>query len=370
MKIQPRFKAKILYIVGALIGIVGLQYIFLHFVTFREFYLFDFYPAFSGFLRMVLGWFPFSIGDVLYVIAGVGLLLGIISLTKHVFNIKKAKREIIEILLRFIAVILTVYLVFLLFWGLNYRYNRLGATFHISMKGDYSVSEIEQLCDTLVHNLNNLHYKIVGNDSLAVMTQLDFITLKKEAVEGYNKLSRTRPSLAYAKESVKPSMFGQLMNYSGVTGYYNPFTGEAQVNTTPPTVSIPFTTCHEIAHQLGFAAEQAANFVGYYVASKSKHVLFQYSANFSLFLYAINVLGRFNRKYADSLWKQGLMQGVRKDYQKYFMFFRPFETGFHAFSNQMYDQFLKANEQKKGIKSYRGVVALVLSYKKEYGVFP
>ena len=40
------------------------------------------------------------------------------------------------------------------------------------------------------------------------------------------------------------------------------YSGEAQVNDRIPKTGYPTTTCHEMAHQIGFAAENEANFVG------------------------------------------------------------------------------------------------------------
>ena len=79
---------------------------------------------------------------------------------------------------------------------------------------------------------------------------------------------------------------GVAGNYLGFLGYYNPFTGEAQVNTKVPAFIIPFTTCHEIAHQFGFASESEASFVGYLVIRSGNSPVFKYSAYFDLFGFA------------------------------------------------------------------------------------
>src|SRR5678809_1786278 len=81
-------------------------------------------------------------------------------------------------------------------------------------------------------------------------------------------------------------MWGWLGNYAGFMGYYNPFTGEAQVNTTVPKFLQPYITTHEIAHQLGYSKENEANFVGYLAAISSPDPVFHYSTYFDLFLYA------------------------------------------------------------------------------------
>ena len=44
------------------------------------------------------------------------------------------------------------------------------------------------------------------------------------------------PRFAYRVHSVKPSLFSYPGLYIGFAGYYNPFTGEAQVNMLDPTV--------------------------------------------------------------------------------------------------------------------------------------
>src|SRR5207248_3994546 len=98
------------------------------------------------------------------------------------------------------------------------------------------------------------------------------------------------PFLKYSFPSVKPSIFSYLGDYLGYTGYYNPFTGEAQVNTTVPIFVQPFTCTHEIGHQLGYAKEMEANFVGYLAASNSSDPVMQYSVYFDIYIYAIRNL--------------------------------------------------------------------------------
>ena len=57
-------------------------------------------------------------------------------------------------------------------------------------------------------------------------------------------------------------------------------------NTTVPLFVQPFTTCHEIGHQLGYAKENEANFAGYLSAKSSQSALFRYSVYFDLYSYS------------------------------------------------------------------------------------
>src|SRR5690606_14735208 len=103
------------------------------------------------------------------------------------------------------------------------------------------------------------------------------------------------PVFKYKNASFKPSLCAWLGNHSGLTGYYNPLSGEAQVNTLVPEFLQPFIALHEIAHQVGYAKEDEANFVAFLVMKESSDTLFRYSGYLDLFLYANR-----NLYYADS----------------------------------------------------------------------
>lgn len=362
-------KTKVLYILGVFLLILVFQTIFSRVEGFRDFYVSRFYPFISEGLRGATGWFPFSIGDIIYVLVGAWLLIGIYKFVKRLIFIKRHPFAWLKSVLRFMLIVLVAYAVFLIFWGFNYQYDRLYADFGIS-RTNYSSDALQQLCDTLINKTNALHYQLTGSDTAAANQSMGFIEISRQSLADYQRMARINDVFSYSPSSVKPSMFGYLMNYAGVTGYYNPFTGESQINTTPPTVGLPFTICHEIAHQLGFAAEDDANFISYMVTATSPHLYFRYSANSSILLYAINALSFKAPQLADSLWETRISIGVRKDYEAYAQFYKKFRSGFKPLLDQAYDQYLKANEQERGIRSYRGVIALLLSYKNKYGRLP
>lgn len=332
---------------------------------FRHFYLHRFYPAWAHTLRLVTGWCPFSLGDILYTAAGVWLLLGALRFARELLH----GRGRVAPLLRLLLILCCTYTIFLLSWGINYRYERLSAPFGIRRTG-FSRAELLQLCDTLSKKVNALHFDLAHSDSLPVTQFLTFAQIRAQVPRAYAAKTLPQALRSYTAPSIKPSMFSYLMNYASVTGYFNPFTGEAQVNTTVPPLGLPFTTCHEVAHQLGFAAEDDANFVGYMVAASSPDPHFRYSANYEMFLYAMNALAMRDGAAADSLWLQLTTPGVRLDYEAERAFFERFRTPFRRWSNSFYDEYLKMNEQPKGIKSYSEVVALLMDYFRKNGRLP
>jgi hypothetical protein len=107
-------------------------------------------------------------------------------------------------------------------------------------------------------------------------------------------------------------LYTPVISYLGYSGYYNPFTGEAQVNTTIPIFLQPFVSCHEIAHQLGYAREDEANFVAYLVAKNSTDQSLKYSAYLDLFIYANRALKEYDSTAAKTI-RLKLSVGVEKD---------------------------------------------------------
>lgn len=360
---------KVLYIFGVSLLISIFQFCIRYSPSFRSFYQFNFYPRFSSAWRLLTNWSPFSIGDIIYLFMAVWLLLGVIRFIKNLARSHKEKLAWLNTLLRFVLIVLIAYGIFLTFWGFNYRYDRLQSDFGIAPRR-YSVEALTRLCDTLASRVNESHFIITGNDTSRVKDFLTFSQIKTQVEKDYTRIGRKFPRLRYLHPSIKPSMYGYLMNYPGVTGYYNPFTCEAQVNTTPYPAGLPFTACHEVAHQLGFAAEEDANFIGYLVAATSPNPYFRYAANFEMFLYGINVMSWRDSQLADSLWKKLVVPGVQKDYKADFEFYNRFETSVRPVLNDMYDQYLKANEQSKGIRSYDEVISLLINYTQKNGTLP
>lgn len=337
--------------------------------AFRHFYLFGFYPGFSRFWRLLTGWIPFSIGDIIYTVVAVWLVIGLIHFIKYIFRWRKYPFAWLKTLLRFMLIMVAAYGIFLIFWGANYRYERLYMT--TGLHGiKYNEEELIQLCKVLSSRLNQVHYQLAASDTLPIKNYLSFSEIKEKVSANYDRISKKRPYLTYIHPSLKPSMFGYIMNYAGITGYFNPFTGEGQVNTTPMPAGLPFTGCHEVAHQLGYAAENSANLIGYLVAATSPNPYFQYSANFVMFLYAINVMSFTRPKEANQLWKTLITPGVKKDYDAYFAFYDRFQTRLKPVLNSAYDQYLRANEQERGIRSYDDVVSLLLDYYRRNGELP
>jgi hypothetical protein len=224
---------------------------------------------------------------------------------------------------------------------------------------------------TLKDTSNAELYKLV--DALAAKTNavrpvtptIGFERSAALARSAYDSVAWKYPFLETRPFSLKPSLFGAIGNYMGYSGYYNPLTGEGQVNTEVPGFLIPFVACHEMAHQAGYARENEANFVGFLAARESKDSALLYSTYLNMFLYANGEL-----RQVDSLRAKNhmatLAPGVRKDLDQYRKWLRSYDTVVGDLVDMFYNQYLKLNEQPAGRRSYNQVVTWLLAYQRKY----
>lgn len=161
-------------------------------------------------------------------------------------------------------------------------------------------------------------------------------------------------------------MWGWLGNYTGFTGYYNPFTAEAQLNTTIPKFLHPFIACHEVAHQLGYAKEMEANFVGYLAAANSDNSLLHYSVYLDLFVYANRNL-YFTDSTASKIYRDALSEAVVADLKEWSRFNKNHQSIAEPIVSWVYGKYLQGNEQPDGVLSYDEVTAFIIAYYKKFG---
>jgi hypothetical protein len=319
------------------------------------------YPVIARCQRVLFGWIPFSIGDILYMLLLSGLLYGLVSLVVRAFRRQFSRAWLMSRLGRLVFIVTLVYVLFNGFWGLNY--DRLGIADQLQLDvKPYSTADLNSLLVRIAGRLNEL-------DSVARTDRGRFMhspAVFDGAVGSYAELMVRDGRFAYHNPSIKSSLFGWLDNYMGFGGYYNPFTGEAQVNTNVPAFTQPYTTCHEMAHQLGYAKENEANFVGYLAARSSPDPAFRYSVYFDLYLYAARELYLRDSNLVRPI-RETLKPGIRRDFRELQQFNRKYINPFEPVIRKLYGNYLKANRQPQGMKTYDEVNAWLIAYGRKYG---
>jgi hypothetical protein len=327
----------------------------------EKYYSSGLYQLVARLLRILFGWIPFSVGDIFYIVVFVWLIFKLVSFFKKLITRQVHKEYVFNAVGKTVKYLLVVYILFNILWGLNYDRKGIASQLQLEVR-TYSTRDLQDILQVIVHRLNQ--FDSSGRLNRTQFNRKSF--LFEESEQSYKNLSSKNTIFKYTSPSVKPSLFSYLGNYLGFTGYYNPFSGEAQVNTTVPVYIQPFTTCHEIGHQLGYAKENEANFAGYLSARSSDDPAFRYSVYFDIYIYAATELYVRDSTLMVPLREQ-LNPGVRKDFRNLREFFRKYNNPFEPYIRRLYGRYLKANNQPQGIMTYDEVIAWLIAYYKKYG---
>ena len=264
--------------------------------------------------------------------------------------------------LKVLSLLSVAYFLFHVLWAMNYYRQPLFEKMKIER--DYTDADLLIFTKKLIIKTNEIQTQITKNDSLKVVFPYSQRQVFKMNLNGYKTLSNQYQFFEYTNPSVKKSLFSLPLTYMGFGGYLNPFTNEAQVNYLMPMYNLPTATCHEMAHQMGFASESECNFIGFLASVKNDDLYFKYSGYSFALRYCLGNWQIRNEKVFDELVKT-IHPGILKNYKESEDFWRQYDTfidkGFHIF----YDNFLKLNQQKEGMESYSKLVNLMVGYYKE-----
>jgi hypothetical protein len=320
------------------------------------------YPPVAKGLRFLLGWIPFSMGDlligilILYVIRTV--VTAIQVLRKKQWKWNAAWRTCTK----WLFALLSAYILFHALWGFNYY--RLGSAYLLQIEpNEYRTADVDTLLNTLHKRL-----QIICKDSPIIEQQKtqQRTELKAAALAAYVSAAAQYEFLHFSNSSLKPNLLGPLQSYTGYGGYLFPFTGEAQVNFYAPAFTLPFTVCHEMAHQQGFGTESEANMIGFLACRASVKKLFVYSAYADMHSYAINEMWLRDSSKAKTLYKQVPLL-LQKDRKEMYAWMLRHKNPAQPVLNYIYKNYLLSTNQPQGLQSYNRVVAWLIAYGKKYG---
>jgi len=342
-----------LLLVAQMIGLRVLSY-FPEFV--EKYYSLGIFPVLSKTSRYLFGWIPFSVGDLFY------SALVILALRWLYFNIKRIAKKPVGFFLDITATLSIAYFVFNVMWGFNYYRVPLHQTLKVDR--EYTTEELVSFTEQLILKASELHNSLAENDSVKVQILYTHDEIFNISTNGYENLSKRFPSFSYHPNSIKASTWSLGLTYMGYSGYYNPFTAEAQVNDMILGHRFAVVTCHEKAHQLGYAAENEANFLAYLSATHNKDTYFEYAGTIFALRYCVNELARRDMKLYEEI-IETVPFGILESYREVREFWNSYSGPTEWVSKVFFDTFLKANNQEKGLKSYSYMVALLVNYHKK-----
>lgn len=341
---RKRFWAAILVVQFLLFFICSKVKTTIHFFS-------DFFGIQKNIHQLLFSWIPFSIGDIFYSILLIFIFINVI----RCFSKNRRSNSFIKIL----VAANIFYFTYQIFWGMLYFQEPL---INKLPKTEITLDKRKKLALKYLEKCK-ISRALVTEDKNGIFKIENWRNIEQEILIQQNKLP---PYLFTSKNtevsSFKPSLFGSLMSFSGIMGYYNPFTAEAQYNSHLPSTYLPFTLAHESAHQLGFAREQEANFVGYLTGVDSDNIELRYSVEFFTLKSLLNSIIAEDEDFVNKILKHYSL-GMKKDRAAEKLFnikHQGLLDDFFGFTNNL---FLKSNQQE-GAVTYSYYVNLLVCYEK------
>ena len=292
----------------------------------------DYYPdyLYSNILkinRFIYSNINIPTGEVLYII----LIVILIYLVYRVFSFK------LNDLVNLSAFISIVYFIFYSFWGLNYF--KTSISYKLNIKNNY---EFEKLDNTLNLIINKINEEV---PLLKDFNELDFFEI-------------TNMTDLNVKQSLAPN----FLLLQTVSGHFIPFTSESVINFNIPKIDLPVVIFHEYAHQMGYADEAEASFIGFMKAVESNNANVRYSGYFNALL---NLLNEINKNHEEELenYISKLNDKVISDINYNMEFWSKYSNNyFDKAQKYIYDLYLKSNNQEAGIMTYNKVSNFIIDY--------
>lgn len=361
---KDRFKLK-LTVNLCLIGLFPLSIVF-YFIA-RN------YPDFiqGPFLKIPFYLFKYTIGTVSNLIpfslSEFCLIIGIpfvivFSIIKIVKWIKKDNIKNIALLLTGIFAVSSIMMsYFISVWSLNFYGYDLAKLLNID-NSPVSKTELYETTKILAENLNRLSDKIQYDEKgLSTYNGNKFYSMEKDIRKSYKNLNKVYPQIGKNPQRAKPILLSKPLTYTYIAGIYVPFMAEANVNINFPYFVTVQSAGHEMAHSLGFAREDEAEFIGYLVCKYSENDYYEYSGYLNAYIYASNALSKSYRKGFVEIY-QSLNENVKKELDAYNNFMKEYQNQTASVvSEKVNDTYLKSHGQSDGTKSYGRMVDLLVA---------
>ncbi len=287
-----------------------------------------------------------AIGDIIYVIFPLFVII-------YFYRIERRRDKFYFI----IKIPIIIYCFFYWSWGFNYN---LKSELELLKSNEYSKEELYSTTQYYIKKTNDLQITLSKSSQDKVESKLSFYQVKNECINSIKKSNWILNNKEMNSFPVKKSLFSTPLSYMGFSGYINPFTLEANINYNIPDISLPVTVSHEIAHQIGYAFEDEANYIAIETLSNSKNNYLRYSGNLMAVQYLLAEIKKINPQ-LHKLYIKDLNVGVIKNIQQKNEYYLKYQNKYESFFKKNYDIFLKINNQKAGIKTYSLVVDLLIN---------
>ena len=300
---------------------------------------------------------PFSVTEwVILFLAALGVVLLVLLIVRLIRRRwVKAYRTGMTIL----SVSAAMFALFCLWWGVLYYSDSFTEQAGLERR-DISVQELETVTRYFAEQASSAGERVErGEDGVFRADKSDIF---RRSADIYGGAEQIFPCLAAPAVRAKPVLLSRLLSYIRYTGFFFPYTAEANLNADSPACLLPSTIAHELAHLRGVAREDEANFCAVVACMESGDEDYRYSgALLVAYIYLGNAL--YSADY--DAWREvysTLSENVRADLRANNDYWARFETPAADVSEKVYESFLQTYGDDRGMQSYGACVDLLTVY--------
>lgn len=301
---------------------------------------------------------PFSVAELLLALFAASVLLYLA--VQIVGLIRKGERaaRLYRTLITLAAAGLSVYALFCLLWGVYYYADDFAEKSGFE-NGAISTEQLESVTRYFARLANGYASEMPRDEN--GLCSSDRAEILRRSPEIFAETEKKYPCLEGPSLAAKGILCSRVMSFLDFSGFFFPFTAEANVNMDMPVCDLAATVAHELSHQRGVAKEQEANFTAVLACMDCGDPEYAYSAC----LLAYTHLGNALYKADNEAWKDifsSLSEEVVKDLLSRENYWAQFDTPVQKASNTVYEGFLHSYDQTLGLKSYGACVDLLVNY--------
>ena len=319
---------------------------------FRDFYVKHIYPVMSGSINFLFSMTGISVAQIIIIVFAALIVFYTLTMILGLIFSEHRLKRLFTYVVNMLCLASMIVFIFSITCGINYYRPSFAETEGIEVSGA-TRQELSDLLEDIVLRLNEARTEFDGR----YRSFSENAVLSEDCIK---VLSEQYRSLSGDYGPPKPVSFFGWMSMTNITGFFFPFTYEANVNETIPKVSIPATMCHELAHLRGHMREDEANYIAYLACVKSGDPEFVYSGLMLAYSHTSSALYSEDPDLCRSI-LSGLSDEVKKDISDRNEYWKKYEGIVAEISDTVNDLYLKANDRPDGIKSYGKMVDLLIS---------